>query len=158
MTIPAKRSWELAEENCYKYLKSKLAGIEGVSAYKAELPRTFSNASDMNVWAFEISGPGPVEPIMIKQAQKPACAYTMGAQVMGVFADRVKAQQTAGLIMDNLPVDSDTISAVTRFYYSEMPTLVREVVPIARDNTTGGDQRVWLLTFPMVVVFNNTRS
>ena len=157
-TTPAKRSWELAEANCYKYLKSKLSGIEGVTAYEAELPRTFSNATDMNVWTFNISGPGATEPIMVKQAQKPACAFNMGASIMGVFADRTKAQQTAGLVMDHLPVDSSTISGVERFYYSEMPTLVRDTVEIARDNSTGGNQRVWLLTFPMVVVFNNLRS
>ena len=157
-TTPAKRSWELAEDRCYKYLKSKLSGIEGVTAHKAELPITHSNATDMNVWMFSVTGPGSVEPILVRQTAKPACAFTMGAKLEGVFADRTTAQQLAGLVMDALPIDVGELDGVTYFYYSEMPTLVREVVPTARDNSTGGDQRVWLLTFPMVVVFSNARS
>ena len=158
MTTPAKRSWELAEEECFKYLLNALAGIEDVTGYKGELPRTVDNAADMNMWMFEINGPGPVEPIQIKQAQKPPCAYTMGALLQGVFAVRITAQQLAGLVMDSLPVGADELTGITRFYYSEMPTITRSVEVTSRDKTTGGDIRVWLLTIPMVVVFNNRRS
>ena len=157
-TTPAKRSWELAEDRCFNYLKSKLSGIEDVTAYKAELPITHSNATDMNAWMFSISGPGAVEPIQVLQSKRPACAFTMGAMVNGVFASRTTAQQLAGQICDALPIDVGEVAGITRFYYSEMPSLVREVVQTAKDNSTGGEQRVWLLTFPMVVVFSNTRS
>ena len=158
MATPAKRSWELTEEKCFKYLLEKLAGIEDVTGYQGELPITVDNASDMNMWMFEISGPGAVEPIQVKQAQKPACSYNMGAMLKGVFADRVTAQQLAGLVMDALPIGTDEITGIQRLYYSEMPSLVRSVEPISRDKSTGGDIRVWLLTIPMIVVFNNQRS
>jgi hypothetical protein len=158
MATSARQSWKLAEERCFQYLKVALQVVSDTIGYSPEMPSTFGNGDNQHMWAFRISGAGITEPMQIRQNQRPACAWSAGAMLQGIFNDRDTAMDTAGLVMDALPLDVGELEGITRFNYTEFPTIEREEITLNDDQSSGGLQLIWRLDIPMQVVFSNTRN
>ena len=154
----ARRAWELAEERCFNYLKQELQVVSDVVAYSPELPATFDNSDNAQMWAFQINGPGAAERIIVRQAQKPACAWSAGAKLFGIFEDRTTASNVAGLVLDALPLDAGTLPNITYFNYNEFPTIERDEILLSNDQSSGGSKLIWTLNIEMNVVFSNATN
>jgi len=155
MATEARRAWIVAEQECFNYLLEKLESFEGVDGYKGEGPAVIAEESDANFWVFAINGAGTVSPIDVAQDARPACTWNMSGMLHGVFADREMAQEWAGRIMDALPLDQGELDSIVRFNYTAMPQLERSEITIKADDSTGGEKRIWLISFPVFVVFGN---
>lgn len=156
--IPAMRAWELAEQRCFDFLKESLGSFEDVDAYLAEFPAHFTNETNSRMWAFEINGPGELGIISIQQSARVLCSWEMGAMLKGIFDNRTLAQQIAGKIMTVMPIDNGELKGITRFEMTAMPTINRGEIQSSNDQSAGGLKRIWTLTIPFRVVFNNQKS
>ncbi len=151
----AQSAWDNAETRCYEFIKERLDGESGVTAYKPDdgLPRTISAPSEAEMWTFEINGGSRV--LQIQTA--PACCWSMNAMFRGVFTSRSRAKRIAGLLMDILPPPRNSLTGVQKLHAAEGsgPSIMRGTAIVANDQDQGGEIIVWQLEYPMDVVFNN---
>jgi len=161
MATNAQSAWENAELRCYEYLVAVLESEEGVTAHLGELPITITDDSEAEMWMFKIDGGG--ELLQINAAQRPRCCWEMTAAFNGIFTERDRAQRVAGKVMDSLPAKTGNVptgypglTGVQKFDLAGNPTLDRSLIHMKTSTEQGGEIRVWLLTIPLIVAFNNT--
>lgn len=161
--ISAQFAWENAERRIFDYLNSKLGLIEGLTFFIADEIKGANDTDNLKILSFELSGNGEV--IQIQGSQRPTSSWRMAGKLTGFFTSRQVAQETCGLIMDNIPVDkkkgSSTeweIEGVQRFTQVSMPIISREVIPVLDDaeGSTGGQMLAWRLDWDFDCVFFNT--
>ena len=158
MASSARRSWTLAEDRCFQYLKQELQVVSDTVAYSPELPATFGNGSDQQMWAFNINGAGTTDMIIVSQTAKPACTWNAGAKLFGIFNSRETTQEVAGLVMDAVPLNSGELPGIVYFNYTGFPEIERDEILLSNDQSSGGSRLIWTLTINMVVVFGNERN
>lgn len=155
-------AWDTAEQRCYEYLQIVLGTIPDVQGYRAELPR-LSNVTDAcNQWAFSITG-GSTLSFPNPAARGGVGSWHNEAMFEGRFTNRQLALQTIGLLRGALPAgdvapDGATlpiIEGVQKLYMATQPTISRGVVELENDLSAGGMVRVWQVTIPMGVAYDN---
>jgi hypothetical protein len=92
----------------------------------------------------------------VRPADRPLGTWIFDAHLRGIFLERETAQAVAGMAMTALPAGKDDIPFVSRLDWASMPLLDRSVIDLSSDQHVGGEVRVWVLEFPLWVVFHNT--
>ncbi len=152
---PAIDSWGLAEKVCFAYLKEKLEGFSGVTAYlPQDAPATPKLGQKDELWVFEINGPGSEPPVVINPSSRPFCSWRMGAMLRGMFGTRERAQKFSFLVYDVLP-HKDSDQGIQYFNYLSMPTVQKQPVMLRHDENEGGEVDRWFSNVQLEVVFNN---
>lgn len=164
MTIAtAQFDWQSAERKAFNYLQKKLGGLENVQAFCPEFPLTINDSSvDLKQWRFEVSGGENVNFTQPSQRGQ-LTSWWMNAMFEGRFVNRSLGQKVAGIIKDILPAgqtgtDEDEINllqGVQQIAYTQHPSLTRETIYLDNDNLTGGTIRIYLLSVPCWIVFEN---
>jgi hypothetical protein len=155
----AQWAWQTAERRCFDYLQTKLGTLENVGGYLGELPRVALVDDQLNEWTFRISGGGNVH--VPPPGQRPT-AWHNEAMFEGRFTDRSLAMQTIGILRDSLPAgedfadDATALAGVQKLYFTAHPALDRGTVEVDADGAaTESIIRVWTVTVPMAVAYNN---
>ena len=154
MSASFAEAWQGAEAKMLAHFIEKLDSVEkGPDANAIEVekfPRAFPKDEDVHIYTFEIHGPGEMVPA--SAPGRPFCAWKMDATLMGLFTKRKTGQAFAGLVVDSLPF-KDPGQGITHLEHTENPSLVRDVIILKEDQSTGGQVRIWRLTVPMLAVF-----
>lgn len=151
------QSWKNAEGRIFGWMQNLLSGDLDKSAFIGELPKDFEYATETGMWVFELMGGGGV----LDEGQNVSDPGGWGeamfdGEVRGIWSSRDEAREKAGALMDNLPIGDGVIDGIYRITLREYPRVERQVIGRKADQAQGGEMRVWAMTLPVSVIFQQT--
>ena len=137
------------ETAIFNYINSLLTSSTGAIG---ELPRAATSTAP-RLWSFGFTGGSEA---LAVEDDKDIYAWDLNAAFRGIYTDREQAMDDLWAVMDDLPWSTTDIASVMRVDPVAPPTILREVVELENDLTSGGDMRVWAVELTLNVTFERS--
>ena len=150
-------AWYNAEQICGNWIISTVGAEYGVNGFIGEMPKDFQYSEEDGMCFFELSGGGTPLDDSFNMDHAGGFGdkqiWRMTGKFSGIYTERKRAMQIAGLLRQHLPVSEDSLAGIFRFRRGGEPTIERYVIPRRSDQAKGGDIRVWRIEMMLDVWF-----